>query len=152
MTFSLNYFRRHVLKCSTNRVSLPLTRKIGCPSKIAELGIKIRIKHNVFRFYISVHKLILMKALNCLCHLEENFDCDSLRQSILRVNKKIERAIDRMLQNQVNMISFLNGLLKMNDVWMGNGLMNLDFSFQIVYISASNFGHVNDLYGLLLSI
>ena len=102
---------------------------LSAPAKITEFDIVFIIEEQVLRLDITVENIIIMEVLDSFASLDKVLAGLLLIDFLFLLNIAIEVAIGDVLENDVNVVVFLEGVKQFDNVLEGSFHVDLDLSF-----------------------
>jgi len=109
------------------------------PTEITKPDVVVFIQKQVFRLDISMDNVTFVKILYCDACLVKELEDFVFGKDLGFLHVVVEISVRSKLYNQVNLAFFAYVSLKLDDIWMIELLVNMDFVLQSVKVDDGRF-------------
>lgn len=120
---ALQNFGRHVLVGAANLSFESFLLGRGAPPEVAKLDLEVRVQQNVFGFDVSMEVVFLVQILHCEGSLVKEPKRQAFGKAFFGVDVEEETSVAGVLQEKVDHVFLLKGVVEFDDVWVVETLM-----------------------------
>lgn len=131
MSVFIDYFGTHVLEGAAHSSPVVFFVEITTPAEVTELHMEVLVQDDVFRLDVSVDYVPVVQILDCRGHLIEELESNGLGESFFGVDVEEETSVTSVFEQQKEQVSFLVGVVEVDDGRMFQILVELNFLLEI---------------------